>query len=55
MPIMDTMIEPEGPNMAPFYSPETASSPISFNPLAFRIEPETLAGLGTYNRVEDKD
>jgi len=54
MPTINTVIEQKGPNMAASHAPKTAPSPISFNPLAFHNNLETLAGLRTYNRVEDK-
>jgi hypothetical protein len=55
MPIINKVIEQKGPNMAPSYAPKSASLSISFNPLVFRAERETLTGLETYNRVEDKE
>jgi hypothetical protein len=54
MPTISTVIEQKGPNMAASHVPKTASSPISLYPLAFHNNLETLAGLRTYNRVEDK-
>ncbi len=54
MPSKNRVTERKGPNMAASYAPETASSPISFNPRVFHIDMETLTGLQTYNRVEDR-
>jgi hypothetical protein len=55
MPNINKVIEQKGPNRALSYAPKTASLSISFNPLVFRTERETLTGLETYNRVEDKE
>jgi hypothetical protein len=54
MPAKNKVILWKGPDIAASYAPETASSPICFNPRTFPIDLETLDGLRTYNRVEDR-
>lgn len=44
----------KGPDMEAFYTQKTAPPFISFNPVIFHADPETLSGWQTYNKVEDK-
>ena len=54
MAIVAQATGPKGEDMAAFYPLETASSAISFKPLAFYSKSETQTRRITYNRVEDK-